>query len=445
MSEEKRARLKEWMASGEVEVHPLTFPQRELWEASPVSAGDPAHHICCLIEVRGLLTERDCRAAIQQVVNRQNALRISILSGKEKPLQMIRRTREANFQVRDLSETEKSPEAVEGLAAEIFRTPFDLTSGPLYRAVDLRRAPDDHVIVFVIHHAIADGWTLGVFVTELFAAYFQSMVGSSEELPAVPLTYPAWGVTERAFWTPAVLAKRADFWKEHLAGATRLWPETAISGDIHRQTSNLPLDLADQLRAAAKQQGVTLFSLLLALFQVAFWRWTGARNFVVGSPVANRGRKTVHGTMGYCSTVVPLHGAIDPSLSITAHVAAVNEQTQLNFANAMPFVELVKMMGENVGEGLNPLFDIRFALQNHPVPEVSLPTLSARLRMRSTGTPRFKLGCEITEVRDGLEVVWLYRKNLFSSAETGALDQLFRSVLREALTGPDRAIGTLTL
>ena len=107
---DKRARLKQWLESGEAQLHPLTFPQRELWEASPVPVADTANHICCLIEVRGLLTERDCRAAIQRVVDRQEVLRLSFLPGKERPLQMIRKNCEANCVFRELGSTDGKTE-----------------------------------------------------------------------------------------------------------------------------------------------------------------------------------------------------------------------------------------------------------------------------------------------------------------------------------------------
>ena len=85
-----------------------------------------------------------------------------------------------------------------------------------------------------------------------------------------------------------------------------------------------------------------------------------------------------------------------------------------SFANAMPFVEMVHALGEAHAPGRNPLFEVRFALQNHPMPEAASPNLSARLTMRSTGTPRFQLACEITEDRAGSEIAWLFRENLFS-------------------------------
>lgn len=440
---EPRARLKQWLESGEAKLYPLTFPQRELWEASPVPVADTANHICCLIEVRGLLTERDCRAAIQRVVDRQEVLRLSVLPGRERPLQMIRKNCEANCVFRDLAPADGRSERIEELAAQIFREPFDLLQGPLYRVVDLRRAPDDHVLVFAIHHSIADGWSLGVFVQELFAAYLQALTGTSQPLPPVPLTYTAWDATERTFWQPAVLEERAEFWRSTLAGTRRLWDASITPGPPHRWLSRIPATLADEAREIARRTGATLFETLLAAFQIALSEWAGREDIVVGTPVANRSRQAVRETMGYCSNIVPLRGEIDHTRVFSDYLRAVHGTTMDSFANTMPFVELVHLLGEQSAPGHNPLFDVRFALQNHPIPDVSLPNLSARLRMRSTGTPRFQLGCEITEDRSGPEVAWLFRDNLFSQRDIEELDGIFQRVLTGVCRSPETRISDL--
>ena len=104
--------------------------------------------------------------------------------------------------------------------------------------------------------------------------------------------------------------------------------------------------------------------------------------------------------------------------------------------------------GLAIGEGPtpkhNPIFEVRFALQNHPVPDVEIRGLSLKLRMRSTGTPRFDLGCEITEMGDALEVVWLFRENLFSQPEIEELGRLFRTVVESICRVPERRTAALT-
>ena len=136
--------------------------------------------------------------------------------------------------------------------------------------------------------------------------------------------------------------------------------------------------------------------------------------------------KRLRETMGYYAGIVPLRGQVDRSRVAADHLRAGHQLTVDSFANAIPFVELVHALGEKSEEGYNPVFEVRFALQNHPMPEISLPNLSAHLSMRSTGTPRFQLACEITEEGEGLEIAWLFRENLFSRRDIESLDGIFQ-------------------
>jgi hypothetical protein len=445
MVEDRRARLMQWLASGEASLQPLTFSQRELWEASPVPPGDVANHVCSLISVKGMLTPKDCETAVQRVVERQEVLRTSILPGKERPVQMVRANMPPNFEFRELTEAEKSPEAMEELAKEIFYGPFDMLQGPLYRIKVLRRSVDEHVMVFTIHHAISDGWTLGVFIQDLAAAYVQTLMGVQEKLPPPPQTYSAWSASERAFWTPAELAKRAAFWKPRLAGTQRLSNATGIAGMPERTVFPFPAELGKAAKELARKSGATFFNTLLAAFQVALAQWTGLDDIVVGTPVANRTKQTIRETMGYCSGVVPLRGKVDRARSFAESLREVNQDAVDCFANAMPFAELVRAIGEPVRPGRNPIFDVRFALQNYPVPDIDMPGLSARLKMRSPGTPRYALGCEVTEQGEMLDIGWLYRTNLFSPKDIEELNRLYLGVLTAACRSPESRIADLMI
>jgi hypothetical protein len=449
MSGDKRARLKQWLESGEASLHPLTLMQRELWESSPVPAGDPANHICCLIHIRGGLTPDDCLAAVQRVVARQEVLRLSILPGKDRPLQMIRRQVETQFRFRELTAQQAQPEGIEELAREIFRQPFDMVQGPLYRLEMLQKAEKEFVLAFAIHHCVADGWTLGVFVQDLCTAYLQGAMRSPEPLPPVPQTYTAWGAAERAYWQPAEIEKRAAFWKPLLANPTRLWESPVrpkeVSAIPQRWVTFLTPETTKAVRDLARANGVTLFSTLLAVFQIALSRWTNATDILVGTPVANRNKQAARETMGSFAGIVPLRGQVDGNRPFSDGLRSVQDTTADSFANAMPFVELARTLGETAAPGRNPLFQVRFALQNHPIPEVDLPALSARLEMRSTGTARFDLACEITEMGEKLEVVWLFRTDLFSQTDVEKLRGLFQSALEGVCRAPARRLSELSI
>jgi hypothetical protein len=448
MSGDKRARLKEWLRSGEITLHPLSFPQRELWESTPVPAGDPANHIACVINIRGKLGEKECRAAIQRVVDRQDALRLSFLPGKEGVLQVTRKTGEANLRFRTLKPAEDHPEAIEEYARELFREPFDMLQGPLYRTEMIRRSETEQVLAFAIHHAVADGWTLGVFVQDLCAAYLQEVRGPRVPLPPVPLTYTAWAASERAYWQPAELEKRAAFWKAQLAGSERIWDASAQpAGSPHgldRWVSAIPNELANAVRELARRTGTTFFSALLSAFQVTLSRWSGRDDVVVGSPVANRNKTAVRETMGYFAGIVPLRGRVETTRTFADYLRRMHENALDCFANAMPFAELAKALGDAPAQGHHPVFEVRFALQNHPIPDVDLPGLAAKLRMRSTGTARFHLGCEITEMNDGCEIVWLFRSSILSQEEVEQLNRLYQAILTAVCRSPNDLIAAST-
>ena len=153
--------------------------------------------------------------------------------------------------------------------------------------------------------------------------------------------------------------------------------------------------------------------------------------------------------MGYCAGMVPLRAVVDQNRPFVESVRAVHQTTVECFANAMPFVELTRALADRPSPGHHPVFQVRFALQNHPIPDVTLPALSAKLRMRSTGTARFDLGCEITEQTDALEVVWLYRPNMFSQIAMEEIEGIFEDVLLSACRSPEmparaRALSSLS-
>ncbi len=439
MPEDPRAQFKRWLESGEARLQPVTLPQRELWENSPVPVADPANHICGVIEIKGPITHEQCKTALQHVIDRHEALRTSFLPGKERPLQMIRATVAAVLGYRELS----AADDLEAVMLETYRQPFDILQGPVHRVELIRRGANDHVLAFSFHHAIADGWSLGIFVQDLCTAYVMGltgikkavavgMMGLKNSLPPLAQTYNEWAAAERAFWQPVEIERRTAFWISHLAGSTRMWDGEEKSGPLERWVSAIPADLARGAKTLAVRYGTTLFNTLLGVFQFTLSKSTGKSDILVGTPVANRNKESVRETMGYFAGVVPIRLKIDPARSFSEHLKVVSETTLDCFANAMPFAEIAAAIGEERVAGRHSIFDVRFALQNHPVPDVVLPRISSKLRMRSTGTARFDLGCEITADGERLEVVWLYRKSLLSLAEVQDLDNLYQATLSDA-------------
>ncbi len=441
-----RIRLKGLIARGEARLLPLSLPQRELWENSPVAPGDPVNHICATIEIRGIFSFDLCQEALRAVVDRQEVLRTSFLSGEGKAAQIVLGKSETLLRCLDVGTGEDRGE----LMAGVFSEPFDMVRGPLYRVEMLRLAADHHILALVFHHAIADGWTLGVFVGDFTSAYilalkqsgraFAHIRGIKEGLPMPSMTYSEWAASEKARWQPSEIEREAGYWRSRLTGSKLLFDhcltETPMEPLTKRVTSLSPL-LVDAARALAKQAEVTLFSVLLTAFQVTLFRWKAALDVVLGVPHANRSKPQTRDTMGYFAGVLPLRMCLQPGNSFVQTLKANHAAQIEDFAHAMPFAELAKAVAPADGRLQHQVFDVRFALQNHPVPDIELPGISTRLRTISTGTSRFDMACELTEDGNELEVVWLYRRPLANDEEIGNLDRLLGTVLEEAGRNPD--------
>ena len=221
-------------------------------------------------------------------------------------------------------------------------------------------------------------------------------------------------------------------------------PLQGTPGKRGRWVDELSMEPFDKLRELAGRSGATLFSGALSAFQIVLSLETGKGDILVGSPVANRGKKAVWDTMGSFAGIVPLRGDVRSDETYMDLLERTHGMTVDSFANALPFTELVECLEEPVVEGKNPIFDVRFALQNHPVPDVSMPGLEVEYRTRSTGTSRFDLACELTETGGSMEVVWLYREDVFQPSDIERIHQRFSTMLTAVLAAPDSTVTELT-
>lgn len=455
-----RAKLKALLAGGQASLEPLSFPQRELWEASAVPPGDASHNICCYIDIRGPLTRAMCAEALSLVVGRHDALRTTFLPGKEQAFQFVRASAEPVFTYRELSEDEAREENLPGAMAEGFGRPMDLLRGPLYRLEMLRRGPDHHAFAVAIHHAVADGWTMSNFVVDFITGFIiawrnagndmSRVQHARSELPPLAMTYAQWAAAERAQWQPRALAEHADYWRRRLEGSGPVFADRGVGGGtgdhrVAQRRTFLPQDLHEVVRTLARDASATLFNTLLAVFRVALFRWAGAEDVVVGVPMAGRTKTAARDVMGYFSGIVPLRCRIDPARPFAEALRAVHAETVEDFARAMPFAELAAAVAGGQRPGRHPVFDVRFAMQNHPLPNINIPGIASRFRQVSSGTSRFDIACEITELGGALELVWLHRPSIVGEAEMGELDRLFHALLREIARNPRGSLSGLSV
>ncbi|HEX8852008.1 MAG TPA: condensation domain-containing protein, partial [Pyrinomonadaceae bacterium] len=396
----------------DVYVFPLSFAQQRLWFFQEMYPGSAAYNMPIAMRLKGQLDVAHLRAALSEVVRRHEVLRTSIDLLDNEPMQLISEPEEIPLPVLDLSglpAAEREKEA-RRLATEEVTRAFDLRRGPLLRGRVLRLSAEEHVLLLVIHHIVCDGWSIGVLLDEVTALYAAYTAGQEPTLPALPIQYADYAVWQREWLTGEVLEEQLAYWREQLSGAE---PVLTLPTDRPRpqvQTLNgshfefaFPQDLPARLRQLCREEGVTMFMLLLAAFQALLSRYSGQTDVLVGTPIAGRNRKEVEGLIGFFVNTLVLRTDLSGEPGFRELLRRVKKVCLGAYAHQeLPLERLVEELQPERSLSHAPLFQVLFALQNTPNESLQLPGLEMSSAELDVATTAFDLTLNVEEIDEGI-------------------------------------------
>ncbi|SMH41867.1 non-ribosomal peptide synthetase [Azospirillum agricola] len=436
---------------------PASFAQRRLWFLERLEPGTPAHVLAVAHRLAGPLDPAALACALGESVRRHEALRTTLAEVDGTVMQVVRTPGDTPFplhriDLRPLDPDQRDAALRQRTDAEA-ATPFDLEHGPLLRATLLRTADTEHRLLISVHHAVFDGWSFDVFMTELGILYGAFAAGRPSPLPDPALHYADATLWQRRRLQGDTLDRLLAYWTERMAGPP---PVLALPTDRPRHPGRdrreasravtLPADLADALRALSLDTGVTLFSTLLAGFQILLHRHSGETDITVGSPVANRNRAELAGMIGLLVNTLPLRVRFDGRPSVRALLAHTAEAVAGGLAHQdLPFELLVEAVNPPRLTGHPPLVQAVFAFQNVPRRCWSLPGLA----VESWPLDSRRAACDLTlymqDGPDGLTAALHYDSSLFDSATADAMLARLVLLLGGMAAEPERPVATLPL
>jgi hypothetical protein len=253
------------------------------------------------------------------------------------------------------------------------RRPFDLSAGPLVRALLLRLTPEEHVLQLTLHHILSDGWSLPVLYRDLGTLYQAHATGRPAALSPLAIQYADYAVWQRRWFSGPVVEEQLGYWRGRLAGLTELRlptdrPRPAVPTHAGaRESLRLAPDVATGLRALSRRAGATLYMVMLAAFQVLLQRYTRQDDLVVGSPIANRTRAELEELIGFFVNSLVMRTDVSGDPTFTALVARVRNVALDAYAHQdLPFERLVEDLDPVRDLSRNPLFQVMFAVQTAP-------------------------------------------------------------------------------
>ncbi|MFC7896925.1 amino acid adenylation domain-containing protein [Streptomyces sp. NPDC057381] len=416
----------------------LTPDQERMWLLDQMGAG-AAYHVAGGLRLHGPLDESLLERCLTGLFDEIPILRSVFPTAPDgKPSVAVRPTADVfRLPSRDLRTAGPGGEdGVEGALRALAAEPFDLASGPLVRLLLLRRGPRDRVLAVAAHHAVLDGWSLGLLLRRLGDAYRNG--GTIESLPSA--------VPARAPWTEETLAS----WRDRLAGAQPLELPTdrpvpsAPTWNGASLPVRIPAGLADRVRTAAADRGATPFMVLLAAFGVLLGRWSGQDDIVVGTVAAGRDRPGADTAVGMLTDTLPLRvrgGQAD----FSTVVDEVRAQCLAAYGpERPPYDEIVRAVTERPADGRAPLVRALLALQNFPISAWEAHGIRAEPFELPAPGAQFELSVHLVPQDDGsLEGHAVYAADLFDEQTVAVLLAGLPVLLDAALTEPATAVGAL--
>jgi hypothetical protein len=427
----------------------LSHAQQRSWFMESLAPGG-AQNIAAAVRAQGPLDLCLLESCVNEVIRRHEVLRTNFTSLNGKPVQLITDSRKisiTDMSCKDAPEDLREKAAFDAAVREAY-LPFDLSSGPLLRLTSLKMGPDDRILLLVMHHIIADEWSIGLLLEELGVLYAQN--GNPSGLPDLPVQYADFAEWQAETLTPSVLQYQLDYWKKKLEGASLVLeiptdrPRPAI------QTTNGAMEVMPLARSTYNalvpimhSEQATLFMGLFAAFNVLVQAWTGREDILIGTDFANRNRHETSRLIGFFVNEIVLRTDLSGNPTFRELLRRVRRTSLECYDHQdLPFQWLVEELKPARDRSRTPLFQIVFDFHNVPmVLQFENVTFSPmRLPLRPA---KYDLTLFISESSQDLYSLLEYNTDLYDLTTAQQLLRDYQEILRAVAENPEIRVADL--
>jgi Condensation domain/TubC N-terminal docking domain len=444
--------------SGEEDGWRLASGQERLWLIERRIGPSPLHNVHFRIFWKGLLDREMLADSISEIVARHGPLRTTFMELDGAPRAVVSPATTVDLSYLDLRNQalEAKTGAADTFVAAHQRTPFDLEKGPLIRAAVITLAGDDHIIVVTQHHLVTDGWSIGIFLTELGQCYRARYLNRNARLPELSVRYSDYARWQREREAQQRYQECVAWWKEHLAGLTSL----ELPGARRVQTGapnyhgiaqdlSVPSALTARLKDLSRELHCTLYTVLLTAWATLLHRYSGQPDFAVGTLTNGRDRPELQNLIGFFSNTVLLRCDLSGNPSFVDAVGRLRAETESAFEREVHFADVVLAAGAVRDASLTPLIQAAFIFENIPMPQILDPEvgisgiLDLQIDGSAEGTSKFDLALYMQESNDGIQGCLVYADSQFEAPAFERIGDHFLTLLESIINNPRETVDRL--
>jgi len=437
---------------------PLTLEQSQLWLHAALAPDMPLYNESITIHRLGAYDHAALERALTEVVRRHEIWRTAFIERDGELIQQVADPMPIALPLIDISglpEQVRDREAVR-LATEDARAPIPLDQAPLFRARVVRLSDTEHRLYLTLHHIIFDG----VSIYRTLVPELAKLVAAFERGGNSPLAEPALQYADYAAWQAdqrdeAAEARQIEYWRGALAGEI---PRLEVAGDrplparpTHAgsmECFDLAAPLIERLRDLARDEGATLYMVLLAAYKAMLFRYTGDTDIIVGGATDTRRRPELQPLMGYFLNTLALRSHPRGELSFRRYLAEVKGSVIGALgASDIPFNKLLRALDIKRGGGTHPLFNTLFSIEPpvEPFPEGwDLTQMDVVV-----GAAKYDIYLELDERQEdkggGMVGRFLYSTELFDPSTMRRMIGHWTTLLEGVVADPDTQLSALPM
>ena len=433
---------------------PLSIMQERLWFLEEFYPGQVAYHAPSAHRLEGVLDEAAFARAFAEIIRRQPSLRTWFARDGANIVQVIDDAVDvALFPAEDLSAIPADSQGkmllmrLEQLTAET----FEFTQAPLFKARMFRLSPTDHVLFFMPHHIIWDGWSFDLFYDEMSALYAAFSSGKANPLAELTVTYGDFASWQRQWESSPEFAQKVEFWRGRLQrmGQPRELPTDkprAPGMSSEGDTEWIVIDAArtEALHRISQGAGTTLFNTLLAAYSILLYAYARQTNMVIGTPVRCRNSVELEPIMGYFVNLLPLQYEIAPEETFGQFIQRVKSAVVEGFAHPdVPLEQLSRELSVMRGQDGSIFYQAFFSFQDARQRITTWGDLQHRFIPLYQRGAVADLGMWFLESAAGLQGGITYRTGLYTKETIAWLHTRYLSLLDQVIAAPSSTVASL--
>ncbi|NRF42238.1 non-ribosomal plipastatin synthetase PpsC [Bacillus subtilis] len=426
------------------ETYPVSSAQKRIYVLQQLEDGGTGYNMPAVLELEGKLNPERMDRAFKELIKRHESLRTSFeQDAGGDPVQRIHD--EAPFTL----QTTVLGARTEQEAAAAFIKPFDLSQAPLFRAQIVKVSDERHLLLVDMHHIISDGVSVNILIREFGELY------NNRKLPALRIQYKDYAVWQEGFKTGDAYKTQEEYWLKQLEGELPVLdlpadharpPVRSFAGD--KVSFTLEPEVASGLHKLARENGSTLYMVLLTAYTAFLSRLSGQEDIIVGSPIAGRPHKDLEPILGMFVNTLALRTRPEGGKPFVQYLQEVRETALEAFEHQdYPFEELVDKLELTRDMSRNPLFDVMFVLQNMDQESLELDELCLKPAANNGHqTSKFDLTLYAQEQPHGLLTFQMeFSTDLYKKKTIEKWLQYFINMLLSIIKDNKAALGTINI